>query len=429
MQNTIQAINALNNIKNTTKQTEKIEIIKSQKDNPAFLTFLNIGFSPFINTHLKKLPEYNPASFDKYIQPYTELKTFVDYANSINRSNNLLQKFYEFISSCGKEHKIYSALITKSLKIGISIKLINKAFGYFFIPDTNLMKAYDIHKLKKEEIKFPVFVEEKLDGVRCIVIKEDNKILAYTYNGSSLKLDYIFKEIEQLPDNVYDGELLAGIRQKTAGIVNQIINKNYKSEQELVFNIFDVIDIDDFTDKFPDIKLPLWQRKSEIYKIFNDKELKYIRIVPHFQAVTLNEVMDYFESIRAKGGEGVMIKNIYSLYQRKRSKNWVKIKGINSITMEVTNIELGEGKYKGQIGKLICQTNDEALVLKVGSGLTDNLRKEKLNFWIGKFIEVEYTDAYYLNNKLVVDFPRFKEIRCDKNKADNISVINIKKEK
>ena len=388
--------------------------------------FLNVGFNPFINTHLKQLPEYNPATEDKYISDYKQLKVFVNYAISHNRSNDLLERFFSFISSCGKEHFIYTKLITKSLKIGISVKTINKALGYEFIPDTTLMKAYDFHKMDIEDLKFPMLLEEKLDGVRCIVLNDIDGIKAYTYNGSVLKLKHIFKDIRELPVGVYDGELLASNRQKTSGIVNQIINGNYKNEEELKFNIFDFIDFNDFY--YQKEQKPLWKRKQALlYMNFDDKS--YLERVKFKTEKYIDGVWYFYEEIKNKGGEGVMLKDEDSFYERKRSKSWIKVKAVNSITLQVVSVEEGQGKYKNKIGKLICQTSDGLLNLKVGSGLKDEDRDKDFNYFINKYVEVEYTDAYYLDKDLVVDFPRFKEVRVDKNKADDISVLNIKENK
>ena len=387
---------------------------------------LNVGFNPFINTHLKQLPEYNPVTEDKYITDYKQLKQFVKYATTRNRSNDLLERFFRFISSCGKEHSIYSKLITKSLKIGISVKTINKALGYEFILDTTLMKAYDIHKMKEEDLKFPIVLEEKLDGVRCIVVNDIDGIKAYTYNGSVLNLKHIFNNIKRLPIGVYDGELLASNRQQTAGIVNQIINENYKNEKELKFNIFDFIEFEDFY--YQKEQQPLWKRKQALLNMnFSDKE--HLNLVDFVTIDNFNELWYYFDAVKNTGGEGVMLKDIDSFYERKRSKSWIKVKAVNSITLLTVGVEEGQGKYKNKIGKLICQTSDGLVNLKVGSGLKDEDRDKDFDYFINKYVEVEYTDAYYLDNVLVVDFPRFKEVRVDKNKADDISVLNIKESK
>jgi len=421
MKQTIKAIQLLQQIAQTTKNKEKIQLIKQGKDNDAFLYFLNVGFNPFINTHLKQLPDYKSATEEKYITDYRAFRDFINYAVNNNRSNDLLEKFYFFISRCGKEHSIYSKLITKSLKIGISVKTINKALGYEFIPDTTLMKAYDINKLN-ENLSFPLYVEEKLDGVRCVVIKENRGLKAYTYNGSPLILHFIFDDIDKLPNGVYDGELLSTNRQKTSGIVNQVINENYKNEAELKFNIFDYIKLDDFYNIGN--KNKLWERKQALsFMKFDDKP--YLKLVKYNYMKNINQVWDIFHKVKSNNGEGVMLKDIDSLYERKRSKSWIKVKAVNSITLKVVNVVGGQGKYENKIGKLVCQTEDGLLNLNVGSGLKDEDRNQQFEYFINRYVEVEYTDAYYLNNEIIVDFPRFKEIRFDKNNADNIDILNL----
>ena len=65
-------------------------------------------------------------------------------------------------------------LLTKSLKIGADAKTVNKALGYEFIPQFNIMlgSKADLNKLPKGD----KFVTEKHDGCRCFTQIRNGKI-------------------------------------------------------------------------------------------------------------------------------------------------------------------------------------------------------------------------------------------------------------
>jgi len=434
----------------TTSKKEKIKIIQEYKDVPYFLDLLKILINPFLNTHIKKLPEMQ-FNYGGLIIPPNKFIELVGYlANLKARNNEAEQKVISFLSKCGLEGKYYQDVLTKKLKIGVKVKLINEALGYEFIPDTTIMKAYDINKIDINEIKFPVAVEEKLDGVRCLIYKNENEINAVTYNGSVLNLPHIFDELKNKPDGYYDGELLANTRQETSGLVNKVIKETAteQEKQELNFYCFDYLTIREWNNLksyCPTLK----DRRVRLLKILGGLDFEnkggqnlrgvkilnnrnFIRLVEQFVCDNLIQVKNFFDEVKDKNGEGIMLKDLNGIYEKKRSKKWIKYKGLESCTLKIVNWFEGEGKYKGKIGGFICQTEDEKFKIKVGSGLTDEIRELDGDKLIGKLVEIYYTDLYYITNtnkekQLVMDFPRFKEFRIDKDRADYLKELVITK--
>ena len=342
----------------------------------------------------------------------------LDKCRYSTRTQQLLDDVKTFLNICGKEAEIYAKIITKSLKIGVSVKTINKALGYEFILNTELMKAYDISKTELKEGK-EYLVEEKFDGVRCLIRKQGNKFDAVTFNGKVLNLPHIFYDMLKIPDGFYDGELLASERHETSGIVNKVINENLEDVHKLQFICFDILTEDEFLGKE---KTPLCVRLIRRECLMGKTHI----VAPkHFIMRSKKEIYEFFNKVRQQGGEGIMVKYLHSPYERKRSKHWIKIKDVNSMSLRVINVEEGQGKYESKVGKLICQTEDSLLTIKVGSGLSDKDREKDYDYWVGKIVEIEYTDAYYLDEKLIIDFPRFKEIRVDKDRADFKNEIAI----
>ena len=113
---------------------------------------------------------------------------------------------------------------------------------------------------KKSEIKFPCFVQPKLDGVRCVVV--GNKL--YSRNGNRFPvLPHIENELKICNKNnlILDGELFTDDInfEKIVGLV-----KKYKKSEEDEKNSLKIyLNVFDYIDK----KLPLSQRLMNLNKL------------------------------------------------------------------------------------------------------------------------------------------------------------------
>ena len=121
------------------------------------------------------------------------------------------------------------------------------------------------------------------------------------------------------------------------------------------------------------------------------------------------------EAIEA-GYEGIMIKDPDAPYEGRRTFSWLKMKPFIGVSLAVTAVEEGdaEGKYRGMMGALVCEGEDDGrkIVVNVGSGFTD---AQRVDLWerrdeiLGMIAEVRAdvitkdrtSDVYSLR------FPRF----------------------
>jgi DNA ligase-1 len=120
-----------------------------------------------------------------------------------------------------------------------------------------------------------------------------------------------------------------------------------------------------------------------------------------------------------EGYEGLMIKPVSEGYKCKRSHAWLKIKPFIEVTLEVTGFEEGTGKNAGMLGALIVEGTDDGkfFQLNVGSGLTDDMRKD---VWavkdavVGQLVEIRAdaaTQSQDAEDTWSLRFPRFKTFR------------------
>ena len=78
------------------------------------------------------------------------------------------------------------------------------------------------------------------------------------------------------------------------------------------------------------------------------------------------------KAVEANRGEGLMLRQPGSLYEKKRSNTLLKVKSFFDMDAVVTKIEKGAGKYKECMGALHCK-DKTGNTFKVGTGFTDKV--------------------------------------------------------
>lgn len=130
-------------------------------------------------------------------------------------------------------------------------------------------------------------------------------------------------------------------------------------------------------------------------------------------APTLPMTQEAYEEVVDRGGEGTIIKNIFSPY----GEGWIKAKKYVTLDVVISGFKPGKGKYVGQVGAAIVSvfgSSGELLEIGKVSGMTDETRLMmtlKPGEWIGKVIEVRAQG--WAKERL--RHPRFKRSRPDAN--------------
>ncbi len=420
-------INILREIKDTQGNNAKKDLVTKHKDNEDFIFLLKTLLDPFEVTNVKNITL--PPETPKYWSTnQVAFRNLVDYLKVTNRSNITLQAIDNYLSSINPiEAMVAADILTKSYKIGIGGKLVNAALGYTLISNFTLMKA---EPFKEDLVPWEnglMYVQEKFDGVRCVVKIEEGVCTALTFKGHSIHLPTIFKAIGKfcesngLDNIILDGELLhRDNRTSASGAVNRILKGSAKADDsQLQLTVFSYMTITEFDDRAPKYnERHIVANMSALRAVWQNKHLMFAET---YQVRSMAEVDTLFEEVREKGGEGLILKRPSGKYEFKRSRNWIKLKSSYSTTLEVVNTYAGgKGtKYEGLIGGLLCSTED-GTIFKVGSGLSDEDRMS--DDFVGKFVEVAFTDVGWdEEGGLYLDFPRYKGDRSfEKNVADTL---------
>jgi DNA ligase 1 len=220
------------------------------------------------------------------------------------------------------------------------------------------------------------WMSEKLDGIRAYWTGE--KFLTRT--GKAITPPQFF--IDEMPkDIILDGELCAG-RNKfnlTSSIVRKTKNvENYVDDwaNNITYNIFDTV-----------CDYPFERRIGILYDQITN--YKFVKIVKQTKVNNKNHLDKELERIIDLDGEGLMLREPESMYERKRSKSLLKVKKFHDMEVKIIGYREGTGKYKGMLGSYECETLLGSK-FNCGSGLNDNNRLDRLD--IGTFITVKYFD-------------------------------------
>ena len=251
---------------------------------------------------------------------------------------------------------------------------------------------------KKKEIKYPCYVQPKLDGVRCVAVGDE----LYSRNGIVFPtLEHIKNELKLNTENlILDGELYTDDInfEKIVGLVRK--TKKTKEEEQnslkIYLNVFDYIEAD----------LPYEKRLINLNKFFEkNKDLKYIRQVKTEECKDENNVMEYLDKYTKEGYEGVIIRNKIGKYaENARSNNLQKLKKFIDEEFEIIDYTTPTtGKEIGCV-VWICKTKEGKKFNVRPSGNYDERKKQYKDGkkYIGKMLTVKYQE---LTNDHVPRFP------------------------
>ena len=323
----------------------------------------------------------------------------------------------------------YRRILIKDMRCGTSETTINKIAGKingdYTVPVFSCQLAHDgaNHESKVTGKKL---VEVKLDGVRVItIVYPSGHVDQYSRNGKELvNFPHIKEQFAKhavfLPEPVvFDGEVMSSSFQD---LMKQVHRKSDVKANDATLNLFDILTLREFR---LGVSQVTQRERSNALKIWYDPikdHMPNVRVLGQ-ELVDLNTVAGQvrFKEINAtaiEGGyEGIMIKDLESGYECKRSVAWLKQKPYIEVSLTVVGVEEGTGKNAGRLGALIVEGEDDGKMVKtnVGSGLTD---ADRDIIWadsssvIGQLVEVR-ADAVTQNQDgtYSLRFPRFKGFR------------------
>jgi len=344
--------------------------------------------------------------------------------------NDLLYFLKHNLESCEPlSAKWITRLILKDLKIGISLKTINKVLdkmGKSKIEKFEVQLCGKFDSIEEYNLGYPILACVKYDGLRGFLEKSGDKVTFTSRNGENI--DYVPELIGYFQNNFNDDFILDGeIMAKDFATLSKRIGRkleNFVPVEDLHFRIFDIINYEGENQA----DLPQSTRTELLREFIKEKSTTIIRLEESFYIKTKEQLQDFYNIIVARKEEGIIVKKLNASYDFGSRKNWYKIKPSYDATLEVIGKKLGTGRKAGLISSLLVTDSSRKVTSYVGAGLTDNdilrlMMLDRENKLINSFVDISYNEI--TRNKigeLSLRFPRVLKLRTDKTIADDLSV-------
>lgn len=241
-----------------------------------------------------------------------------------------------------------------------------------------------------DEIKYPVAVQPKLDGHRCLaVVDSTGGVSLWTRTRKrytavphiEFQLEKIVSKMK-LRNVVLDGELYSHrLRNDFEKISSAVRKKNATMDAvSIQYHIYDVNTDVCFRSRLASIADIIIYGGNTVHLVdtdFADSEVK---------------VMELYEKHKAAGYEGAMVRLLGLGYEGKRSRQLLKLKDFQDAEFKIVDMEEGRGKLAGHCGAFVCVTESGEEFRAKMSGDTKQLKSywEDQSNYIGDYLTVKF---------------------------------------
>jgi DNA ligase 1 len=246
-----------------------------------------------------------------------------------------------------------------------------------------LAKEYNERKHKIDWSK-PVYVQPKLDGIRC---KAQTNTMMSRKNKPITSLPHIIKDInDSCIYDAFDGELYAhglNFQENT-----RLIKKNRPESINVKYYVYDIMLSE----------LPFKERYAILKSTIDGGGAYNIQLVPTYRIYSEEDLNRYHKQFLSEGYEGTMVRHgEYGYGFNKRSDSLLKYKDFKDIAVKVIDIIPEDARPTH--GKVVCE-GDIIASLKGSHKEREELLTNKESY-IGETAEIRFFE--YLESGL----PRF----------------------
>nr|DAN37479.1 MAG TPA: Thermostable DNA ligase [Caudoviricetes sp.] len=278
-----------------------------------------------------------------------------------------------------------------------------------------LMKGVSIKR--GDELGFPVIAEEKLDGVRCLVQVQGNRVNYISYAGKELHnlsdYDDLWIRIRDETDKaMFDCEFMYLDFDSTYKVVRSKKRPEWFDRLHGCFYILD-----------SPARVTSYQSHQNWLQEIADSGYPAIRRPDSRVCHNLQEVQELFHRVVKRGGEGLMLKDpAGQYYQGGRSKVWGKLKRQETLDGQIMFLYEAFDKYgqaKGEVGSFTVRflLEGDTVWHTVDASASRLTLSERRNMWANrqqlkdKWCEVQYMQVDRAGG---LRHPVFLRIREDK---------------
>lgn len=215
-----------------------------------------------------------------------------------------------------------------------------------------LAHSYKKHGLKY--LKFPCYVQPKLDGLRCTATYNEELKLWFRSGKEITTMPHIIADLKNSmnPGDIFDGELYAH-REEFNSFTGAIRgSKHLKTEilAKIKYHCYDFPRINGLVEKDRYDK-----RRNEFNKLELDSAIVTVKTI---LVNSFEEAIEIYKQFIEDGYEGIMFRNIDMPYEQKRSYNLLKYKEFIDDEFKIIDAVEGKGKLASHVGSFICKIEE-----------------------------------------------------------------------
>lgn len=247
---------------------------------------------------------------------------------------------------------------------------------------------------RKDELTFPLYLQPKLDGIRCVCSIKGMQ----SRNGKAIaSAPHIRERLEEFfqmyPDVILDGELYCDKLNNDFNKICSLVKKKKPDEEELIeshwtiqYWVYDMVDTNmTFEER------SLWL-KANLPDTTNENPVMIV-FVPTDKVESFDELDTLYGQYVDAGYEGQMVRQ-NEVYENKRSKFLLKRKEFQDAEYEILHVGEGEGNKVGVAGYMMLRNpkNGDKTFRSNIKGNRAHLRElfENKDSLIGKMATVKY---------------------------------------
>tara|TARA_R100001463_G_scaffold22526_1_gene54091 strand:+ start:778 stop:2097 length:1320 start_codon:yes stop_codon:yes gene_type:complete len=395
-------------LKSTNSTNDKIDIIKEYKDDYLINQVLKYTYSPFKQFHLTSTTVKKNKKLESKIG-YNDLFYLLDALSKRTiTGHDAIQYTKGYIAAMEDWQKdLIFCILDKNLKTRTGADLINKAIPKC-VPTFKvaLANSYDKQKSKVDFNEQTWFASQKLDGVRCLAIVDENGTCNfYSRQGKTFDtLDVLKNEIESLNlcNVVFDGEICIvddkGV-EDFQGIMKEIKRKDHTIKNPK-YKVFDYLMLEEFDNQVSERTLS--DRLTTFNMIYSEFVSFYcpysIDKLEQWKVKSEEHFQELAELATKNNWEGLMLRKDCE-YKGKRSNDLLKVKKFFDEEYIVKSIETSTHRIivdgleveEEMLSNVVIE--HKGCDVGVGSGFDQTERRmyfKNPELIIGKTITVQY---------------------------------------
>ena len=231
-------------------------------------------------------------------------------------------------------------------------------------------------------IKFPCYASRKLDGVRCLAIRHQDRVELKSRGGKEYEVEHIKTSLMECMTvgDIWDGELY--IHGKYLEEIVSAVKKPNKDTLDLWFVVFDVVNDEKFSNRIKDVvaihgRTIGHQVDALAYDDVSDED-------------QLKELHKLYVS---EGYEGIMLRNYDGVYESgKRSADLQKRKDFMDEEFEIIGVR--EDRNGNAVFEVYDTTAKATFTVGYGDFEQRKYQLDNPKEFIGKMLTVKYQCRY-----------------------------------